>query len=42
MDIFMGGFTTAKVAMKLGREPLGFEINKDAYEYFYPRVMRNK
>ena len=36
MDMFMGGFTTAKVSIKLGREPLGFEINKEAFDYFYP------
>ena len=37
MDMFLGGFTTARVALQLGREPLGFEINKRAYEHFKPR-----
>ena len=37
MDMFLGGFTTARVDLDLGREPLGFEINKKSFEYFYPR-----
>jgi DNA modification methylase len=37
MDMFLGGFTTARVALELGREPLGFEINKKSFNHFYPR-----
>ena len=33
-DFFLGGFTTAKVAMKLNRRVRGFEKNKDAFDYF--------
>lgn len=32
-DFFLGNFTTAVVAKKLGRSPYGFEINKRAYNY---------
>ena len=42
MDMFLGGFTTARVALELGREPLGFEINKRAYEHFKPRFHKNR
>ena len=42
MDMFLGGFTTARVALKLGREPLGFEINKRAYEHFKPRFHKKR
>ena len=37
-DFFMGNFTTAFVAKRLGRIPVGFEINQTAYEYFMPLV----
>ena len=37
MAMFLGGFTTARVALELDRVPLGFEINKKAYEHFKPR-----
>jgi len=37
MDMFLGGFTTARVGLKLGREPLGFEINRKSFNHFYPR-----
>ena len=37
MDMFLGGFTTTRVSLQLGREPLGFEIKKRAYEHFKPR-----
>ena len=37
MDMFLGGFTTARVASELGREPLGSEINKKSYNHYYPR-----
>ena len=36
MDPFMGGFTIAKVALKYGRNVVGFELNKEAYDYFNP------
>ena len=42
MDMFLGGFTTARVALELGREPLGFEINKRAYEHFKPRFQTQR
>jgi site-specific DNA-methyltransferase (adenine-specific) len=32
-DFFMGNFTTAIVACKLGRVPVGFELNTYAYEH---------
>lgn len=33
-DFFMGGFTTARVAVRMGREAVGFEMNPNAYEKF--------
>lgn len=33
-DFFLGGFTTAFAAKETGRIPCGFEINKNAYDYF--------
>jgi site-specific DNA-methyltransferase (adenine-specific) len=33
-DFFMGGFTTAFAARETGRVPCGFELNKNAFEYF--------
>ena len=42
MDMFLGGFTTARVSLELGREPLGFEINKRAYEHFKPRFHKKR
>jgi len=35
-DFFMGNFTTAFVAQKLGRIPRGFELNKKAFDYHMP------
>jgi site-specific DNA-methyltransferase (adenine-specific) len=32
-DFFLGSFSTAKVALGLGREACGFEINKNAFDY---------
>ena len=32
-DFFLGNFTTAIVAKKLGRKPYGFEINKESFDY---------
>jgi site-specific DNA-methyltransferase (adenine-specific) len=34
MDPFMGGFTTARVALKYGRDAIGFEANDHAYNAF--------
>ena len=34
MDPFMGGFTTARVALKYGRDAIGFEANEHAYNAF--------
>jgi site-specific DNA-methyltransferase (adenine-specific) len=36
LDPFLGGFTTAKVALRYGREAWGFEMNEAAYEAFLP------
>jgi len=33
-DFFLGNFTTAIVAKKLGRNPVGFEINQESFEYW--------
>lgn len=32
-DMFSGSFSTAKMAIELGREACGFEINQKAFEY---------
>lgn len=32
-DFFLGSFSTAKVALSLGRQACGFEINKNAFDY---------
>lgn len=32
-DFFLGNFTTAKAALELGRQFVGFEINRQAYDY---------
>jgi len=32
-DFFLGSFSTAKVAIGLGRKTCGFEINKNAFDY---------
>jgi hypothetical protein len=44
MDMFLGGFTPARVGLELGREPLelgreplGFEVNNKSFNHFYPR-----
>jgi site-specific DNA-methyltransferase (adenine-specific) len=36
MDPFCGGFTTARTALRYGREFIGFEMNKNAYDAFVP------
>jgi site-specific DNA-methyltransferase (adenine-specific) len=38
LDPFMGGFTTAKVSLKYGRVPVGFEKNSNAFNEFYPKL----
>ena len=35
-DFFMGGFTTAFVAERMGRNVCGFEMNEHAYNHFTP------
>ena len=37
MDMFLGGFTTARVGLELGREPLGFEVSNKSFNHLYPR-----
>ena len=37
-DFFLGNFTTAYVARRLGREPIGFEINKESYDLHINQV----
>lgn len=37
-DFFMGNFTTAYAARKLGRKVFGYEINKKSYDYHLPKV----
>ncbi len=32
-DFFLGNFTTATVAVKYGREPMGFELNENAFDH---------
>lgn len=38
MDPFCGGFTTARTALRYGREFVGFEQNKLAYDAFLPTL----
>ena len=38
MDPFCGGFTTARTAIRYGRNFVGFEINKHAYNAFVPTL----
>ena len=35
-DFFMGSLTTETVALKLGRDVCGFEINKESYDHHIP------
>lgn len=37
-DFFMGNFTSAYAARKLGRRVCGYEINPNAYDHHMPRV----
>lgn len=41
-DFFLGGFTTAKVALDLNRRIIGFEKNKNAYDYFTKQLFGTK
>lgn len=41
-DLFLGGFTTAKVAIGLRRDIIGFEINKHAYDYQLDEMKKYK
>jgi site-specific DNA-methyltransferase (adenine-specific) len=38
LDPFLGGFTTAFVAIEESRVPVGFEINKSAFDYFADKI----
>ena len=37
-DFFMGNFTTADCALRLGRKVKGFEFNSESYNYFLPKL----
>lgn len=37
-DFFMGNFTTAYSALKLGRNVTGYEINKNSYDYHINKI----
>ena len=41
-DFFLGGFSTAKVAIGLGRNACGFEINKNAFDYQLKEIEKIK
>ena len=38
MDPFCGGFTTPRTALRYGRNFVGFEMNKNAYDVFLPTL----
>jgi site-specific DNA-methyltransferase (adenine-specific) len=38
LDPFLGGFTTARVALRYGRRAWGFELNRAAYDAFRPEM----
>lgn len=38
MDPFCGGFTTARTALRYGRQFVGFELNKHAFDAFVPTL----
>jgi len=40
MDPFCGGFTTPRTALRYGRNFVGFEMNKNAYDAFLPTLDR--
>lgn len=37
-DFFLGSFTTADCALRLGRNICGFELNKNSYDYYLPKI----
>ncbi len=37
-DFFMGNFTTARIALGLKRNVCGFELNKNSYDYWMPKL----
>ncbi|MDR0763475.1 MAG: site-specific DNA-methyltransferase [Bacteroidales bacterium] len=41
-DFFLGSFSTAKVAIGLGRRACGFEINKNAFDYQIKKIEKIK
>jgi len=41
-DFFMGNFTTATVANGLGREVIGFELNKHSYDHWISVLSKEK
>ena len=41
-DFFLGSFSTAKVAIGLGRNACGFEINKNAFDYQIKEIEKIK
>lgn len=38
LDPFCGGFTTARTALRYGRDFIGYELNKNAYDAFLPTL----
>ncbi len=41
-DFFLGSFSTAKIAIGLGRQACGFEINKNAFDYQFEQIIKIK
>ena len=41
-DFFLGSFSTAKVAIGLGRDACGFELNKNAFDYQMKEISKMK
>jgi site-specific DNA-methyltransferase (adenine-specific) len=41
-DFFLGSFSTAKVAIDLGRRACGFEVNKNAFDYQIKEIEKIK
>lgn len=40
LDPFCGGFTTARSALRFGRNFIGFELNQNAYDAFLPTLSK--
>lgn len=38
LDCFCGGFTTGRTALRFGRNFIGFELNKNAFDFFSPTL----